>query len=157
MTEATPPGQDAIGGGSSVTPFSLAVSDAEVGDLRRRLQATRWPDPATVEDWSQAVPLPYLRQVCRYWGTDYDWPARQARLNEVEQFAPTWTGWPSTCCTYARRSRRPCRWYSPTAGPARCGSSWTGAVALPGVGAAEIVNQGWSDRHDQFVEGSRDP
>ena len=32
-----------------------------------------------------------------------------------------------------------------------------GAVALRGVGAAEILNRGWSDRHDQLVEGSRDP
>lgn len=42
----------------------MAVSDAEVDYLRRRLQATRWPDPATVRDWSQGVPLSYLQQVC---------------------------------------------------------------------------------------------
>jgi hypothetical protein len=36
-------------------------------------------------------------------------------------------------------------------------TAWVGAVALRGVGAAEIVNRGWSDRHDQLVEGSRDP
>lgn len=86
MTEATAPGHDAIGGDCRVTPFRIAVSGAEVDDLRRRLQATRWPDPATVEDWSQGVPLPYFQQLCRYWATDYDWPARQARLNGLEQF-----------------------------------------------------------------------
>src|SRR5581483_12284965 len=86
MTEATAPGHDAIGGDCRVTPFRIVVSGAEVDDLRHRLQVTRWPDPATVEDWSQGVPLPYLQQLCRYWATDYDWPARQARLNGLEQF-----------------------------------------------------------------------
>jgi epoxide hydrolase len=86
MTEAAAPGHDAIGGDRSVRPFSIMVSDAEVDDLRRRLQETRWPDPATVQDWSQGVPLGYLQQVCRYWATEYDWPSRQARLNKVDQF-----------------------------------------------------------------------
>jgi hypothetical protein len=54
MTEATAPGHDAIGGDRSVMPFFLAVSDAEIDELRRRLHATRWPDPATVEDGTVA-------------------------------------------------------------------------------------------------------
>ncbi|TYP90318.1 epoxide hydrolase family protein [Blastococcus xanthinilyticus] len=69
-----------------VTPFAISVPDEDVEDLRRRLRATRWPDPATVGDWSQGVPLEYLRELCRYWAEDYDWQGRQARLNAVEQY-----------------------------------------------------------------------
>ena len=69
-----------------VTPFAVTVPDAAVEDLRRRLRATRWPEPETVEDWSQGAPLRYVQDLCRYWADGYDWPARQARLNAVEQY-----------------------------------------------------------------------
>jgi epoxide hydrolase len=67
-------------------PFTVSVADEEVDDLRRRLRATRWPDPETVDDWSQGVPLAAVQDLCRYWADEYDWPARQARLNAVPQY-----------------------------------------------------------------------
>ncbi len=49
----------------AITPFRIEASDAELEDLRRRLAATRWPDPETVDDWSQGIPLAYLRRCAR--------------------------------------------------------------------------------------------
>jgi pimeloyl-ACP methyl ester carboxylesterase len=69
-----------------VRGFRLAVPEAELRDLRERLGRTRWPEPATVGDWSQGVPLRYLRELCRYWADDYDWRATEARLNGLGQF-----------------------------------------------------------------------
>ena len=51
-----------------------------------RLRATRWPEPATALDWTQGVPVGYVQDLCRYWAEEYDWPAREERLNQVEQF-----------------------------------------------------------------------
>jgi pimeloyl-ACP methyl ester carboxylesterase len=70
----------------AVVPFRIEVDPAQIDDLRRRLRATRWPEPETVDDWSQGVPLAYTRQLCRYWAEDYDWSQRQARLNAVPQY-----------------------------------------------------------------------
>ena len=58
-----------------VRGFRLAVPEAELRDLRDRLGRTRWPESATVDDWSQGVPLGYLRELCRYWADGYDWRA----------------------------------------------------------------------------------
>ena len=69
-----------------MTPFRIETSAADLEDLRTRLRSTRWPDRETVGDWSQGVPLGYLRELCRYWEQDYDWPARQRRLNALPQF-----------------------------------------------------------------------
>jgi pimeloyl-ACP methyl ester carboxylesterase len=69
-----------------VTPFRIETSEAELDDLRTRLRWTRWPERETVGDWSQGVPLGYLTELCRYWEKDYDWPARQRRLNALPQF-----------------------------------------------------------------------
>jgi epoxide hydrolase len=69
-----------------LTPFSVDVPAAAVDDLRRRLRATRWPEPPTVDDWSQGAPLEDVRDLCTYWAEQYDWPAQQARLNAVPQF-----------------------------------------------------------------------
>jgi epoxide hydrolase len=70
----------------SVAAFRLAVPDAELDDLRKRLRNTRWPDQETVRDWSQGVPLGYLREFCGYWADGYDWRATEQRLNRLGQF-----------------------------------------------------------------------
>lgn len=72
-----------------VTPFRIAVPDAELADLRDRLRATRWPDRETVDDWSQGVPLSYARELCEYWADGYDWREREERLNALPQFRTT--------------------------------------------------------------------
>ncbi|PXY20024.1 epoxide hydrolase family protein [Prauserella flavalba] len=69
-----------------VTPFRLDVPEADLADLRHRLARTRWPERETVSDWSQGVPLAYLRELCRYWAEDYDWRATERRLNALPQF-----------------------------------------------------------------------
>jgi pimeloyl-ACP methyl ester carboxylesterase len=70
----------------AVEPFSIDVPAEAVDDLRRRLRATRWPEAATVEDWSQGVPTGWLQEVCRYWAEEYDWSRLQARLDTFPQF-----------------------------------------------------------------------
>ena len=69
-----------------VVPFTIDVAAAELDDLRNRLRRTRWAETATVGDWSQGVPLAYLQDLCRYWADNYDWQARQKRLNDFPQF-----------------------------------------------------------------------
>jgi pimeloyl-ACP methyl ester carboxylesterase len=69
-----------------LTEFRIEIPDAALRDLRERLERTRWPEAETVEDWSQGVPLAYLRELCRYWAEQYDWRATEARLNALPQF-----------------------------------------------------------------------
>ena len=69
-----------------ITPFRIEVPAAEIDDLIARLRRTRWPEPATVDDWAQGVPLAYVQDLCRYWADTYDWPARQERLNTFAQY-----------------------------------------------------------------------
>jgi epoxide hydrolase len=76
----------------NLTPFRLGVADAELRDLRERLERTRWPQSETVQDWSQGVPLAYLQDLCRYWAEGYDWRATEARLNALPQFRTTIDG-----------------------------------------------------------------
>ncbi len=71
---------------NDVRPFRFDVAEKELDDLRRRLQATRWPERETPDDWSQGIPLDYMREVCAYWATDYDWRRCEAALNARPQF-----------------------------------------------------------------------
>jgi pimeloyl-ACP methyl ester carboxylesterase len=68
-----------------VTPFRITVPDEDLDDLRARLARTRWPERETVDDWSQGVPLAYLRDLCAYWADGYDWRATEGRLNALPQ------------------------------------------------------------------------
>jgi pimeloyl-ACP methyl ester carboxylesterase len=69
-----------------ITPFRIEIPEADLEDLRQRLRLTRWPEPETVDDWSQGVPLAYVRELCSYWLESYDWRACEASLNQFPQF-----------------------------------------------------------------------
>jgi epoxide hydrolase len=75
-----------------VEPFVIQVPEAALDDLRDRLRRTRWPEREPVDDWSQGVPLEYLRELCGYWAERYDWRATEARLNRIPQFSTTIDG-----------------------------------------------------------------
>jgi len=80
------PATRAAASDTSIRPFSAHVPDADVADLRRRLAATRWPTKELVEDRSQGVQLATLRELVRYWTTEYDWRTCEAKLNAFPQF-----------------------------------------------------------------------
>ena len=69
-----------------IEPFRIAVADEVLEDLRDRLRRTRWPEAETVDDWSQGIPLSYVREVCDYWANEYDWRERERGLNRFDQF-----------------------------------------------------------------------
>jgi hypothetical protein len=69
-----------------VRPFQVSIPEEALVDLRRRIAATRWPDKETVADHSQGVPLATMRELARYWATEYDWRKAEARLNALPQF-----------------------------------------------------------------------
>lgn len=69
-----------------LTPFRIEIADADLEDLRDRLARTRWPEPETVDDWSQGIPLSYVQELCSYWRSGYDWRRAEAQLNAIPQF-----------------------------------------------------------------------
>jgi pimeloyl-ACP methyl ester carboxylesterase len=81
-----------VHGSTAIRPFKAKIAEADVVDLRRRLKATRWPDPETVADLSQGPQLAKLQELVRYWATDYDWRKGEARLNFFPQFTTSIDG-----------------------------------------------------------------
>ncbi|MCP2638280.1 alpha/beta fold hydrolase [Microbacterium sp. HD4P20] len=73
----------------ALTPFRIDVPQADLDDLRTRLAHTRWPNPTPGRDdradFSRGIPLTYLKELAEYWGGQFDWRAREAKLNEFEQ------------------------------------------------------------------------
>jgi pimeloyl-ACP methyl ester carboxylesterase len=70
----------------AVRPFRVDVPEEDLDDLRRRIEATRWPSKELVADRSQGVQLATLQALARYWTTDYDWRKAEAKLNALPQF-----------------------------------------------------------------------
>ncbi len=66
---------------SMVRSFRLDIAQAEIDALHRRLDAVRWPERETVEDWSQGAPLAFMTDLVRYWRHEYDWRRCEAALN----------------------------------------------------------------------------
>ena len=88
-----PPGASAHGAATtraaddaSIRPFHIHVPDEALVDLRRRVNATQWPERETVTDQSQGVQLATMQALARYWVTEYDWRKVEAKLNAVPQF-----------------------------------------------------------------------
>ncbi len=76
----------------AIQPYRIEIAAAELDDLRARLANTRYPEAEPVADWSQGLPLGYLRELCAYWRDGYDWRAVEARLNALPQFKTTVDG-----------------------------------------------------------------
>ena len=71
---------------NEIRPFKFNFSDAELADLRKRINATKWPQPELVNDQSQGVQLATMQKLARYWGTDYDWRKGEAKLKAFPHF-----------------------------------------------------------------------
>ncbi|HWX96212.1 MAG TPA: epoxide hydrolase [Solirubrobacteraceae bacterium] len=72
---------------TAIRPFRIEVPEEQLAELRRRITATRWPSRELVADRSQGVQLAMLQALARFWATEHDWPACEARLNALPQFS----------------------------------------------------------------------
>jgi pimeloyl-ACP methyl ester carboxylesterase len=86
QTAAKPQSTPPAGSEDAIRPFRVAVPEKQIAELRRRIAATRWPTKELVGDRSQGVQLATLKELARYWATDYDWRKVEARLNAYPQF-----------------------------------------------------------------------
>src|SRR5215475_7624649 len=69
---------------TEIRPFHVDIPEEALDDLRRRIEATQWPEQET--DQSQGVPLATMQKLARYWATEYDWRKVESRLNSLPQF-----------------------------------------------------------------------
>jgi pimeloyl-ACP methyl ester carboxylesterase len=83
MTETT---RQTRSDNGDVRPFNVVFPQSDLTDLRRRINATRWPERETVPDDSQGVRLALMQELAAYWGTGYDWRRCEARLNDLPNF-----------------------------------------------------------------------
>ncbi|GLQ57126.1 epoxide hydrolase family protein [Devosia nitrariae] len=77
-----------------ITPFTIDVSDADLDDLRTRLDSVRWARPDPAGDWSRGVPRDYIEALARYWVQGFDWRKHEAALNRFAQFTTEVDGQP---------------------------------------------------------------
>jgi pimeloyl-ACP methyl ester carboxylesterase len=69
-----------------IRPFHFQASKDDLAELRRRITATRWPDPEQVSDASQGVQLATTRKLAHYWATEHDWRKCEAKINALPNF-----------------------------------------------------------------------
>ena len=71
---------------SEITPFTINTSEEQLTDLRNRINNTRWAEEECVDDWSQGIPLTYVREIADYWANQYDWRKSEQYLNTFDHF-----------------------------------------------------------------------
>lgn len=86
--------QDALAQSSdqAIRPFRIAIAQAQLDDLNRRLDATRWPDAETVSNDTQGAQLARVKALAHHWRHNYDWRKVEARINAYPQFVTTIDG-----------------------------------------------------------------
>ena len=85
-TTTTQRSSERVADKTATRPFQVNVPEAELTELRRRINATKWPERETVTDATQGVQLATMQALARYWATDYDWRKIEAKLNALPQF-----------------------------------------------------------------------
>ena len=86
QTTATQRGSEQAVDTNAIRPFQVNVPGTELTELRRRINAARWPERETVTDQTQGVQLATIQALARYWATDYNWRKCEAKLNAFPQF-----------------------------------------------------------------------
>src|SRR6184192_773142 len=86
QTITTQQGNKQVGDENAIRPFHVNIPESDLTELRRRINATKWPERETVTDATQGVQLATTEALARYWGRDYDWRKCEARLNALPQF-----------------------------------------------------------------------
>ncbi|HEX9514743.1 MAG TPA: epoxide hydrolase [Streptosporangiaceae bacterium] len=71
---------------AEIRPFRIEIPQADLDDLRARLESTRWPDQVPDSGWDYGIPLDYVQQLAEYWRTSYDWRVHEQALNAFAQF-----------------------------------------------------------------------
>ena len=71
---------------NTFTPFSIEIPNEQIEDLHTRIRNTRWPESECVDDWSQGIPLTYVREIADYWVNQYDWRKSEQYLNTFDHF-----------------------------------------------------------------------
>ena len=74
---------------AEIEPFQVNVPDAEIEELKRRLQVTRLPDELEAAEWDLGSPLQDIRRLARYWKEGFDWRKAEAAINELPQYTTT--------------------------------------------------------------------
>jgi microsomal epoxide hydrolase len=70
----------------AVEPFTLAVDDTVLSDLRERIRRTRWPDRVAGAGWEAGADAAYLRSLLATWSDEFDWRARERELNRLRHY-----------------------------------------------------------------------
>src|SRR6267154_537543 len=86
QTIATPQDSKQAADKNAIRPFQVTFPESDLTELRRRINATRWPERETVTDATQGVQLATVQALARYWATEYDWRKIEAKLNALPQF-----------------------------------------------------------------------
>lgn len=85
MTQTSATRQEATDN-TAIRPFQVGFPEAELTELRRRINAAKWPERETVSDITQGVPLATMQKLANYWGTEYDWRQCEAKLQALPNF-----------------------------------------------------------------------
>lgn len=78
----------------TIRPFEVAISDADLADLKARLEQTRFAAEVPGDTWEQGTPVSYLREMVDYWKTSFDWRQQEARMNEFPHYLTEIDGQP---------------------------------------------------------------
>lgn len=70
----------------TIEPFTIAIPDDRLEDMRRRIRATSWPGDFGNAEWRYGVEQGWLRDMVRYWADDFDWRAQEAEMNRLPHF-----------------------------------------------------------------------
>jgi len=86
QTSAIQQGSEQAADKTAIRPFHVNIPEEEISELKRRLNATRWPEKETVADQSQGTQLETIQELARYWANEYDWRKIESRINSFPHF-----------------------------------------------------------------------
>lgn len=77
---------DIVAQNADITPFQFTVTDKTLAQIYDRVASYPWHEMPDDGGWGYGTNLDYLKELCAYWVTDFDWRAQEERINSVPHF-----------------------------------------------------------------------
>ncbi len=71
---------------TDIEPYSVAIPDDALDDLRQRLARTRLPDELAGVGGDRGAPLADVRRLVTHWREAFDWRRAEAQINRLPRF-----------------------------------------------------------------------
>jgi len=72
-----------------IKPFKISISDKILEDIYKKIKNYPWHEEPNDSDWQYGTNLNYMKEISKYWTSEFDWKKQEIEINKFSNFKTT--------------------------------------------------------------------